>query len=160
MSWYHKLNEERSYHRHFFLCVSLTTAAACSLFPMMCFKNYSSKERAKGKQKLDKIDRRIQEGEQAIQEAARRVRHRSHSPQRTARMPQDHHRRRHSSAVPSGHHYHQRDGRNRDEDTELRDRRSPRRRPESRHAYDRELDRERRERHHGHPPPRRYHHSS
>lgn len=158
MSFYHNLNKEHSYHRGVFLAVSLLTAGLCSLYPMMCFKHHSSKERKRKKMELSKVDQRIEEAEEELAGVARRGRWREHSLPRTARTPRSHQRRRHSSAGDRGHHDH-RSRRYREDDRE--ESRSQRgRMGHSRHAYDQQLDSERRDRHSGRAPPRKYHHSS
>ena len=168
MSFYHKLNKERSYHRGFFLAATLAITGICSMFPMMCFKHYSSKERAKMKQKVEKLQDKKDEVEEEMARIAHpnRSRHHSHSPRRSAHAPHRHHRRRHSSAMPRDtHDFRGRRFRPEDlEDLETSPVRKPRQHRQTsrpRHQYDQQLDRERRKQWHGHsPPPRRYHHSS
>ncbi|KAK3672066.1 hypothetical protein LTR78_008036 [Recurvomyces mirabilis] len=43
--FHHPVNEEKSYRRALFLFASLALAGACSIYPVMCFKAHSSKER-------------------------------------------------------------------------------------------------------------------
>ncbi|RMY20449.1 hypothetical protein D0867_03993 [Hortaea werneckii] len=45
--YHQQAHEEKSYRRAIFLFVSLAVAGACSMYPVACFKNYSSKEKAK-----------------------------------------------------------------------------------------------------------------
>ena len=154
MSFYHKHSH---HHRGIFVVAALALAGICSLFPVMCFKGSSSKEKAKAKLAQAELEAQQKADEKWLRQNAPRPRHRSHSPPRVAHTPhRRHHRRHHSSETddrhsriphradrdPSPAHHHRR--------------RSGSRQP----ANDRRLDRERRHRHHGHPPPRRYHHSS
>lgn len=157
MSWYREINREKSYHRPIFLAAALGLASLCSFYPMMCFKNYSTKHKKKMAEKVADLERKQEEEEEWERtHRPRRTRHQSHSSPRTAHTPH-HHRRRHSTArVPEfrdGKLYRYRDA----DEMEM----SSRSRSSHRHpSNDREIDRERRYRHHGHPPPRRYHHSS
>ncbi|KAF2165528.1 hypothetical protein M409DRAFT_24381 [Zasmidium cellare ATCC 36951] len=48
MGWY---QNQDNYHRPTFLGASLLTAILCSVYPVMCFQNYSGKHKAKMKQK-------------------------------------------------------------------------------------------------------------
>ncbi|KAI7086440.1 hypothetical protein KC356_g5004 [Hortaea werneckii] len=50
--YHQQAHEEKSYRRAIFLFVSLAVAGACSMYPVACFKNYSSKEKAKLDKKL------------------------------------------------------------------------------------------------------------
>lgn len=97
----HPVNEEKSNRRGLFLLVSFMTAGLCSLYPVMCFKNYSSREKAKLNSRVAKVERRAKEVEEEMLHPYPSRRHHSRSPARTAHMP-DRHRRRHSSARPSG----------------------------------------------------------
>lgn len=148
---YAKINEKRSYHRAIFLTVSLATAALCSLSPVACFKNFSSKERRKREHEAHlKEDAANQVAWEIEQEEAReameaemeeeeeerrqaRVRRRSHSQPRISRMPHEH---RHSSTrIPERRG--SRHTRVREEVVELRQR-------PGRPSYDQESDHERR----------------
>lgn len=155
MSFYAKHSH---HHRGIFVVAALGLAGLCSLFPLMCFKGVSSKEKAKLKQDVADLEQRQKADERWIRENTPRIRHRSHSPARIAHTP--HHRHRRHRRRHSADH---RTGRHQEEEQEMSDLRSPhrhQRRSEPRHANDRHLDQERRRRHRGHPPPRRYHHSS
>jgi len=155
--FHHKVQEEKSYRRAIFLAVSLALAGVCSVYPVMCFKNYSTKEKDKLNSKVAQVERKAEDAEEWVRSHRPRARHQSHSPPRIAHTPSHHHRQRHSSVRPSG----RRESshrRHRDEDMEMSQTSGSYRHKE--HGYDRDLDDERRRRHHGHPPPRRYHHSS
>lgn len=162
MSFYQRINQEKSYHRAFFLAVSLGLAGICSLYPVACFKKYSGKERAKLNAEVQDLDEtKKEDGRSRQDEPPRRVRHHSHSRARVAHRPSHDHRRRHSTAR---HHrgeerrYESRDRRRREREEEEEEQYRPRYR--SQHRNDDELDRERSHRHHGHAPLRRYHQSS
>lgn len=167
MSFYQRLNQEKSYHQAFFLAVSLGMAGLCSLYPVACFKKYSGKERAKLNREVEDLEETQKEDDRGRRdEPPRRVRHRTHSPRRVAHRPSHDQRRRHSTARHRRHGrgYESRDRRDRgrresevDEVEEVEWR--PKHR-EHRPRYDEQLDRERSYRHHGHAPPRRYHHNS
>lgn len=151
MSFYAKHSH---HHRGIFVVAALGLAGLCSLFPLMCFKGVSSKEKARLRKDVADLEEQQKKDEKWIRENAPRVRHRSHSPSRIALTPHHdhhHHRRRHSTDHRRRRHH---------EDDGPQSPRRHRRMSESRHANDRHLDQERRRRHHGHPPPRRYHHSS
>lgn len=158
----HQVKEEPSYRRAIFVAVSLLTAGICSIYPVMCFKNHSSREKAKMNEEMQNIEQHLRKEEEWIRDHVPRVRERSRSRRRISHVPE--HRRRHSSVRPSRHfddrrpshrsHHHY------PNDLELQRIPQSPHSDTSRHAYDRDLDRERRRRHHGHPPPRRYHHSS
>lgn len=94
--FYRKVNEEKSYHRAFFLAVSLLVAGVCSVYPIACFKKYSSKERAKLKEGVEELDRVKKE----VLTGRRRSRHRSLSPPRRV-STHHHHQRRSSATTPS-----------------------------------------------------------
>ncbi|KAK5129416.1 hypothetical protein LTR08_003272 [Meristemomyces frigidus] len=163
MSFYHKVNEEKSYRRAIFLFVSLAVAGLCSVKPVGCFKNYSSKERNKLNSKVAVLDQHLKDAEDDVAHGHRpRWRDRSHSPPRRAHVPQ-HQRghRRHSSARPSSRRDDRRSrARHREDDEDSYRAKDSYHMEGSRNANDRDLDRERRERYHGHAPPRKYHHSS
>ena len=162
MSFYHKVNEEKSYRRAIFLFVSLAVAGLCSVKPVGCFKNYSSKERNKLNNKVASLDQHLKEAEVDVAHGHRpRWRHHSHSPPRRAHVPHSQHRhQRHSSARPSSSQRDDRRSRSRYREDDEHHRRSGYRGNGSRNDYDQDLDRERRHRYHGHAPPRKYHHSS
>ena len=162
--FYHQVNEEKSYRRAFFLFASIALAGLCSIYPMACFKNHSSKERAKLDRKVENLDNRMREEADEIMDRLPHIRHRSHSPPRISHLPDSHRRRRHSTSTRRSSHYDDRRRRVRrhdEENYELSPVSSGRhRREQSRYRNDQDLDRERMHRHSGHPPPRRYHHSS
>lgn len=155
--FHHPVNEEKSYRRALFAFAALALAGCCSIYPVMCFKNYSSKEKERLNRKVAKVERKAEEGEEWLRSHRPRTRHHSHSPHKTARLPDHHHHRRRHSSVHHGHRHRQ--GRYEEDDLEMESvyGNYP---LSSSHAYDRQLDGDRRRRHHGHPPPRRYHHSS
>ncbi|KAH9845126.1 hypothetical protein Tdes44962_MAKER06845 [Teratosphaeria destructans] len=154
----HQIKEEPSYRRALFVAASLALAGICSVYPLMCFKNYSAKEKSKMNKGVENVDRQQAEREAHWrQEHPPRVRHHSQSPPKIAHRPDQSRRRsstRPSSLSRKGDHRR----RHRDESLDSYARGSAR--SEASGAYDRELDRERRQRHSGYPPPRRYHHSS
>lgn len=152
MGFYHDLNKDSSHYRGAFLIVSLLTVGVCSMFPMMCFKNYSSKERARKKREIEALDRRASRIEE-MDAMARPARRRSHSPPRTSHPP---HRRRHSAHMPRDTHD-TRGRRFREDDLEDIPMPAESHKHRSRYRYDQLLDRDRQRRH---APPRRYHHSS
>lgn len=156
MSFYAKHSH---HHRGIFVVVALGLAGLCSLFPLMCFKGVSSKEKARLKQDVADLEAKQKEEEKWIRENMPRVRPRSHSPPKIAHAPHHRHRQHHGRRHSTDHHRRRRHEEG-DEFSEMQYPHRHRRRSESRHTNDRHLDEERRRRHHGHPPPRRYHHSS
>ncbi|KAF2207637.1 hypothetical protein CERZMDRAFT_91728 [Cercospora zeae-maydis SCOH1-5] len=95
-SIYTKHNEKHRNGKGVFLFVSLLTAGLCSLYPMCCFHNYSSKSKAKSKQAVADLE---QSQKEAAEYQARKAYHRSRSPPDTAYVPRNRHSstRRHES---------------------------------------------------------------
>ena len=66
--YHQQAHEEKSYRRAIFLFVSLAVAGACSMYPVACFKNYSSKEKAKLDKKVENLDRTMREEAEDIKD--------------------------------------------------------------------------------------------
>ncbi|TKA70690.1 hypothetical protein B0A55_06998 [Friedmanniomyces simplex] len=62
--FHHKVHEEKSYRRAIFLAVSLALAGVCSVYPVMCFKNYSTKEKDKLNSKVAQVERKAEDAEE------------------------------------------------------------------------------------------------
>jgi hypothetical protein len=130
-----------NHHKGIFFVATILTIGLCSVFPMMCFKGFSSKERARQKAKAEEIKAKQAQRDaeddldMVLGMAPRMVGDRGHPPPTRAHTPH-HRRRRSSSPMPRD----RRDSQRFEEET-----RSPQRRfrSHSRHAYDRQLDRER-----------------
>ena len=157
MSFYHRLNAEKSYRRGIFLFASLAVAGICSLYPVMCFKNYSSKAKTKLDTKVADLEQHQREAEDDFyNQHSRRARNRSHSPPRIARVPHHHQRRRHSSSrAPER--YESRRRRPREDDFELHSRSH---RSGSAYTNGPDSDRERHHRRASQQPLRRYYQDS
>ncbi|KAI5365879.1 hypothetical protein Slin14017_G035190 [Septoria linicola] len=63
-SIYTKHNEKHRNGKGVFLVVSLLTAGLCSLYPVACFKNYSSKEKQKLKSQISNLEHKVEEEEE------------------------------------------------------------------------------------------------
>ncbi|KAK5107762.1 hypothetical protein LTR62_000686 [Meristemomyces frigidus] len=58
MTFEHPVEEEKSYRRALFLFASIALAGACSIYPVMCFKHHSSKEKHKTEKGIANIEKR------------------------------------------------------------------------------------------------------
>ncbi|KAK1069488.1 hypothetical protein LTR12_004534 [Friedmanniomyces endolithicus] len=67
--FHHKVQEEKSYRRAIFLAVSLALAGVCSVYPVMCFKNYSTKEKDKLNSKVAQVERKAEDAEDPYAES-------------------------------------------------------------------------------------------
>lgn len=156
MGFYKELNREKSYHRAIFLAAAVGLAGLCSLYPVMCFKKFSGKEKAKLNKQVEELEQRNKDDDEWERtHYPRHARRRSYSPPRTAHRPR--HQRRHSSARDAPARQpraidgrERRHHRPRGEEQEFLEERRRRR------ENDRTVDPERFERHGGHPPQRRY----
>ncbi|KAK0290409.1 hypothetical protein LTR35_002352 [Friedmanniomyces endolithicus] len=68
--FHHKVQEEKSYRRAIFLAVSLALAGVCSVYPVMCFKNYSTKEKDKLNSKVAQVERKAEDAEDPYAESS------------------------------------------------------------------------------------------
>nr|POE54448.1 allergen asp f 7 like [Quercus suber] len=153
---HHPVNEEKHNRRGLFLLVSFVAAGLCSLYPVMCFKAHSSREKAKLNSEVANVERQVKANEEEMYRPYPSRRHHSKSPARTARMPEGH--RRHSSVhyhSPHGRHLRQYSEDDEGDDDETIHHRRQSHKNRYGHDYDRDIDRSRRHRHHGHAPPRR-----
>ena len=172
MSFYDRLNAEKSYHQGFFLATALAIAGICSLHPLLCFKGVSGKEKTRKKQKRGDLDAQAKEDEEWRMSNAPRVRHRRSRSQQP-RVARSHHGQYHHH---QRHRYSSADRDRTDSNTELSSCYSEdqfHRRPaaEARHRPDADRERgrrhqgdapsrERRRRRQGDVPPQQHHHSS
>ncbi|KAK0940315.1 hypothetical protein LTR29_008054 [Friedmanniomyces endolithicus] len=68
--FHHKVQEEKSYRRAIFLAVSLALAGVCSVYPVMCFKNYSTKEKDKLNSKVAQVEQKAEDAEDPYAESS------------------------------------------------------------------------------------------
>jgi hypothetical protein len=137
---------QHKHHKGIFLTATILTIGLCSVFPLMCFKNYSSKEREAKRNKAKRVEaeraRRDAEDDRDIAIAMLPRAHGQPPPTPPTRARTPHHRRHRSPVMPRETHD-VRGTRFVQEDLEHLERQDRRNRSRSRHGYDRQLDRER-----------------